>query len=157
MTTIIDGTTGVDKVVDGSIAIADLASEVYQTGTWVPRIEGSTTAGVGTYTTQTGKYTKLGNVVFFQCYVYWTAHTGTGWLRVYGLPYTALATTSAYGTATVEASAVALTAGNIPSAIVIPNNSFVAINQTPVGGGTTVSAPIDAAGELIISGHYFTS
>lgn len=54
---------------------------------FTPVIQGTTTAGVGTYTTQLGTYVKNGNIVTFQLVIDWTAHTGTGNIRVAGFPY----------------------------------------------------------------------
>jgi hypothetical protein len=38
---------------------------------------------------QTGKYIQIGNMVFFWIGIAWTAHTGTGTLRIAGLPVAA--------------------------------------------------------------------
>jgi hypothetical protein len=54
---------------------------------FTPVIQGSTSAGVGTYTSQSGSYVKNGNVVTFQLDISWTAHTGTGDIQIAGFPY----------------------------------------------------------------------
>jgi hypothetical protein len=59
----------------------------YEEGTWTPVIIGVTTAGTGTYTTQQGIYTKVGNLVTVAGYLAWSAHTGTGETRISGLPF----------------------------------------------------------------------
>jgi hypothetical protein len=46
--------------------------------TWTPVVSGVSTAGTGTYTSQTGHYVTFGNLVWFNAQVAWTAHTGTG-------------------------------------------------------------------------------
>lgn len=61
----------------------------YKEGTFTPTIVGSTNAGTGTYTTQSGQYTKIGNLVFVTMTLAWSAHTGTGNILIEGLPYTA--------------------------------------------------------------------
>ena len=61
----------------------------YEEGTFTPVIQGTTLAGTGTYTSQVGRYTKVGNVVNFFIGVTWTAHTGTGNMQISGLPFTA--------------------------------------------------------------------
>ena len=63
--------------------------DFYAEGTFTPTAIGSTTAGTGTYTTQEGTFTRIGNRVFFSIHLAWTAHTGTGNLRLGTLPYTA--------------------------------------------------------------------
>ena len=60
----------------------------YEEGTFTPAVVGATTAGTGTYTTQTGKYTKVGNLVFIQIYLDYNSHTGVGNLEIIGLPFT---------------------------------------------------------------------
>ena len=157
MTVTISGDTGIDKVQDASIVLADLASEVYQTGTWTPVVQGTATAGTGTYTIQTGKYTKIGNVVIFQCYVAWSAHTGTGSIRVFGLPYTSLSGSTNYGSAFGESDSIAMTAGYYMTFELPPANTCINVMQCPTGGGTALSVPVDGSGYLVISGHYFTS
>jgi hypothetical protein len=58
---------------------------------FTPTARGTGTSGSGTYTTQTGKYIQIGNIVFFTIGLGWTAHTGTGNLRFASLPVTAAA------------------------------------------------------------------
>ncbi len=60
----------------------------YEEGTFTPTVIGTTTAGVGTYSTQIGKYTKVGRQVTVLINCTWSAHTGTGNLRLAGLPVT---------------------------------------------------------------------
>lgn len=59
---------------------------VQSTGTFSPTIIGSGTAGAGTYTTQSGKWTKTGDRVLVEVEVTWTAHTGTGNIIIGGIP-----------------------------------------------------------------------
>ena len=59
----------------------------YEESTFTPVAAGSSTAGAGTYTAQVGRYFKIGQWVCIQYAIGWTAHTGTGSLRLQGLPY----------------------------------------------------------------------
>jgi hypothetical protein len=59
----------------------------YEEGTWTPVIEGSGTTGAGTYSTQTGRYTKIGNTVYIYGDLAWSAHTGAGNINLSGLPF----------------------------------------------------------------------
>ena len=61
----------------------------YEEGTFTPTAVGSTTAGTGTYGTRTGVYTKIGRFVHVYISIDWSAHTGTGNLRISGLPFSA--------------------------------------------------------------------
>lgn len=64
--------------------------DTYVTGTFTPVSLGTTTTGVGTYTYQVGRYQRMGNMLNFSISIAWTAHTGTGQLRIQTLPYTVL-------------------------------------------------------------------
>jgi len=56
--------------------------------TFTPTISGAKSAGVGTYTQQSGFYYRIGQIVFVTGSMTWTAHTGTGNMLVAGLPIT---------------------------------------------------------------------
>ncbi len=56
--------------------------------TWTPVVVGGTVAGVGTYTLQSGYYTRIGNMIFATFRVSWSAHTGTGDMLINGFPFT---------------------------------------------------------------------
>lgn len=56
-------------------------------GVWTPTLAGQTSAGVGTYTLQKGRYYKNGRLVLVTFRVTTTAHTGTGQAKVNNLPY----------------------------------------------------------------------
>lgn len=74
----------------GNTAQADTSTlDWYEENTFTPTVSGTTVAGAATYTTRTGKFTRIGNQVFFQIEINITAHTGTGNMIVTGLPYTA--------------------------------------------------------------------
>jgi hypothetical protein len=60
----------------------------YEEGTWTPVVAGGSTAGTASYVLQQGFYTKIGNMVIANCFVEWSAHTGTGDLTITGLPFT---------------------------------------------------------------------
>lgn len=59
----------------------------YEEGSWTPTIKGASSAGTSTYSVQTGKYIKIGTLVFVTCYVTWNTANGTGNLRIGGLPF----------------------------------------------------------------------
>lgn len=69
----------------------------YEEGTFTPTVEGTTSAGTGTYAAngRLGIYTKIGNSVTVQIILSWTAHTGTGNINITGLPFTCKALYSA--------------------------------------------------------------
>ena len=124
----------------------------YEEGTFTPTIVGATTAGTGTYVAQNGRYTKIGNLVTFQVFLDWTAHTGTGNMRISNLPF---ANGSNFWAGSIGyLNNIALTAGNIMTAYVESGQSYVTLQQYPTGGGATSGVPIDTAGAIMFSGSY---
>ena len=140
------------KTPDGSGTVGSEILNDYEEGTFTPVVAGTTLAGVGVYTTQTGKYTKIGNLVTFQIQIIWTAHTGTGNMRFTGLPFTNAA--NFWAASVGFADNIALTANSIITALVESAGSFVTFVQYPAGGGATSGVPVDTAGEIIVSGSY---
>lgn len=73
-----------------SITGASMEGELfddYETGTWTPIIGGSTTTGTANYSTQSARYTKIGNTVHIFGYVNWNSLNGTGNLVIYNIPF----------------------------------------------------------------------
>ncbi len=60
----------------------------YEEGTFTPTLVGGTSAGTTTYNGRSGDYTKIGNTVRVGFYISFTAATGTGEMRLGGLPFT---------------------------------------------------------------------
>ena len=124
----------------------------YEEGAWTPTIEGSTTAGSASYTVRNGQYTKVGRLVYFACYVVWSSGTGTGSLKITGLPF-------ATGTGVINCpnayiENVTLSANYIAIASMSGGVSTINIDQIPVGGGSALSVNYDATGNIFISGTY---
>jgi hypothetical protein len=126
----------------------------YEEGTWTPTVIGTTTAGTGTYTTQNGKYTKIGGKVFVEAAIVWTAHTGTGAMWFGNLPFTSASTGAGPGVSLGRVSNIALTASNVLLAYVASNSTIMPLRQYPVGGGAEATVPIDTAGEVNFSATY---
>jgi hypothetical protein len=148
------GTGGIQF--NGDTAAAN-ALDDYEEGTFTPTITGNTTAGTGTYTTQIGSYTKIGNVVHVQITIVWTNHTGTGGIRISSLPFTSAASgTYSYGQLQGYISNVTLTANNYFQGLeVVAATTNALCYQGPVGGGTGAQISMDTAGQLEVSGCYF--
>jgi hypothetical protein len=128
----------------------------YEEGTFTPTVIGTTTAGTGTYSanSQIGRYTKIGNRVYFNIYLAWTAHTGTGNMRISGLPFTSIATTNTFNAVSTWNANIALTALNLLTAYVNVNATTVELRQYPTGGGADAAIPIDTAASIMVAGHY---
>lgn len=166
--------TGDQTIVDGNLVIgtagkgidfsADpsapgMTSELlddYEEGTWTPVISGSSTSGAGTYSVQSGSYTRIGNRVLFSCYISWSAHTGTGNMRIGGLPFTAATGDANYGAVTVFMdAAMALTAGNMLQVRTVPGGASLFPLQAPTGGGAPSQVPLPTSGGIMLTGHYY--
>lgn len=120
--------------------------------TFTPRIDGTGTAGTGTYTTQVGYYTRIGNTVFIDIELVWTAHTGSGNMTVEGLPVTSNANVSAVFA--VQWSNITLgAAGNKVQGRIATSTTSITLSE--VGGGAASALALDTAATLRISGFYF--
>jgi hypothetical protein len=126
----------------------------YEEGTFTPTAQGSTTAGTASYTVQIGRYTKIGNRVFYMLYITYTSGTGSGSMRIGGLPFTSNSTANNFPVATIYPGLLTLTASNAALAYVAANDTRINVNQYPVGGGDGAEVNYDAAAALLVSGHY---
>ena len=122
----------------------------YEEGTFTPTVEGTSTAGSATYSTQIARYTKVGRLVTFNLRVIYTGGTGTGNLRVAGLPFT----TGFGANYAIYSENIALTAGYIAVSSSASSVTSIGIDQIPTGGGGALGVPYDAAGDIQISGSY---
>ena len=124
----------------------------YEEGTFTPTVQGTTTAGTATYDFRIARYTRIGRMVQIEIAMQWNSGTGTGNLIIAGLPYTngANYTSLAIG----RTDTLALTAGNIATAYVEANASYVVIRQYPTGGGNDNAVPYDAAALIFVAGCY---
>ena len=134
---------------------ATYALDDIEEGTFTPFIIGSTTTGTATYAAQRGKYTKVGNRVFWEIYISWTGGTGTGDLRVSGLPFTISNTLATFPTASIGyAHNVTTIADHQLIALQASGDTYVYFYQIPSGGGVNVGLAYDAIGVMILSGDY---
>jgi len=149
------GTSG--KGIDFSATSGSGTSELladYEEGTWTPVIIGSSTAGAGTYSLQEGFYTKIGRQVTVTGVIVWSAHTGTGIMRVDGLPYTIKNDNTyssfalQYGTLTVSALAIAII-------VTRPGQTYLQVDETVAGGSSQSGVTVDTAASLYFQATYF--
>lgn len=123
----------------------------YKEGFFVPVISGTTAAGAGTYTVQTGHYTRIGNRVFFSLALTWTAHTGTGNMQIDGLPFAA----AAILVQPVSAYWDSLTfTGVVPNAAIPSGQTFVRLYNAPATTAGVSLLALDTAATICINGSY---
>lgn len=152
--------SGLLNVTNGQIqfpAVANPSADAhtmddYEEGTFIPRIDGSTTAGVGTYSAQVGRYTKIGNLCAFSLTVVWTAHTGTGNILVEGLPFTVGGSDSA--ACSLEYSALIYPDPPLATVQIATTRCLV---RSAASGSTVVGIPMDSAATIRITSAFFVN
>ena len=129
------------------------ALDDYDEGTFIPAIEGVASSGSGTYTTQIGRYTKIGNLVAFAIELDWSAHTGSGAMRVTGLPFTFF---SLY-TVPVLVVSDSLTLGTdkILKAKGIPGSNKINLYASSITTTSLSTIAMSTSASLSMSGTYF--
>ena len=126
---------------------------IYATGTYTPTYTGATTAGATTYATQAGSYTRIGNVVVFTLYVSWTAATGTG-TAVISLPLTAANVTNQFFAPPLWYAGITYGAGTGVISVIRPNTARAEL-WTPANNAASTAIPVEAVGEMVMTGLYF--
>lgn len=123
----------------------------YETGEFTPTVAGTTAVGTGTYTTQYGIYTKIGNVVTFYAKLTWTNLTGaTGNLMMAGLPYPSNST----HTAAVFVSVDSVTFSGQLCGFTSASGGITLYGYSSNASMTAVA--IDTTGSLYTQGAYFS-
>lgn len=117
-------------------------------GTYTPTYNG-TTPGTTTYTTQEGSWVRLGNVLIARAVLVWTGATGTGNVRLGGLPVAAASDVSF----PVETANVTFANGSIQGFLVAGSTTAQLISPATNAGGTELS--VEAAGVLRYTIVYF--
>jgi hypothetical protein len=120
----------------------------YEEGEWTPVIEGTTTAGTGTYSTRFAYYFKVGNIKFVTGAIAWTAHTGTGNLRIAGLPFSCGTTMPGMMTYST------LTVSGTPYLNFVDNQTYADIRTRPSAGGSNAAVAMDTAATIEFTGWY---
>lgn len=156
------GTAGKGIDFSANTHAAGMTSELltwYEEGTFTPTVLGTSVFGTATYSYQVGKYTRIGNEVFFSASLAWTGHTGSGNIAgLYGLPFAAVNTANNYAPLSILVSDLPLTAGNILQAYVRWGTTECLFRQVPTGGGSVAVVPLPVScGLLSVSGHYYVT
>lgn len=121
----------------------------YEEGTFTVTVAGNTSAGVGTYIGRAGKYTRVGDRVYFSAIVAWSAHTGTGSM-VLTLPIA-----GSGGGGGGEALSVILTDivfTGIPGAFIGSATQVYFCDS--LSNSAVAYLQLEAAGQVQVSGHY---
>jgi hypothetical protein len=125
----------------------------YEEGTFTPTAVGTTTAGTGTYSTQVGAYTKIGNQVTFDIVIAWSAHTGTGNLQISGLPFTQRTTNGERYSYSIVAELLTYT-GTLTTLNAGGNTTISLFSQNSASGLASVAMDGNVS-YMVITGTYF--
>jgi hypothetical protein len=144
----------------GEYVTSVLTSFDYSTKTWgkstsntfTPVIKGSTSTGVGTYTTQKGRYTKTNSDVNFGINIDMTSHTGSGNIIVGSLPF--ICGSGINYPCNINASNLSFSGTQI-SAYVQQGTTDILLKQIFSGSPETEIA-MDTNFNLSLSGYYST-
>lgn len=151
-----DGDITCDAVTCTDVNLGDEDFDIYDEESFTPTIGGSSTSGAGTYTTQNGKYTLIGDVCIFQAHVVWTNLTGAaGVLEVQSLPFTANSST-AKGIGPTMTTDVDWTgtSGDEPAAYITGTSCQF---YTSSDNGSLGNFTLDTSGSVWVSGIYKTT
>lgn len=147
--------TGIEGIGFPATAVASADANTlddYEEGTFTPTAIGTTTAGTGTYVTQTGRYTKIGDVVTIRIRVGWSAHTGTGNLRISGLPFTV----GVEGAITAVPSDIDSPSNTIVQAIAVGATGEIKLVSVATATNDNNDLAMDATiSRIWIQGHYY--
>lgn len=92
--TVLAGSTGADPAFTATPTVTSItfgsgtALSTYAEGTWTPTLLGSSTAGTPSYTTQTGYYRRIGNMVYVSAFINGSLSGASGNNLIGGLPFT---------------------------------------------------------------------
>jgi hypothetical protein len=126
----------------------------YEIGTFTPTVVGTTTEGTATYAHQKGTYVKTGHLVHVQVYVNWSSGTGSGNLRVIGLPFALMNSGGYYGSASIaEHNGINGTAGHTLGGLGVPSATVVNFVESDLGSAP-VGISYDSAGYIVFSMTY---
>lgn len=125
----------------GNIFNSDpLVLDFYQrNGTFTVSATGASTAGApSAYTKRSGVYNRIGNIYICRIELGWTGHTGSGLLRIAGLPVTPVRSSAA----SFLNDGIPFSSGNIISPAIIAGSPVIDFYQTsPSGSLSAINIP----------------
>ena len=141
---------GIDFSATAGTGTSELLDD-YEEGVFSPTVIGSVSAGTGTYTQNVGFYTKVGDRVMFTIAINMTGHTGSGNMRIAGLPFTSSGVTG--DLSYFEAAASSLTYSGELKAYV-SGGSTEAQFLSMASGASLAAVALDPSSELRLTGVY---
>ena len=128
----------------------------YESGTFTPSIQGSTTAGSFTYNLRVGSYVKVGDLVNFEISIYVTATTtaATGDLKITGLPFSKN-NDNGFASASVGWTQFITFADQIGAYLATTGSNITLRNLTSGGSGANIGGgDLGTSFYIFVSGSY---
>jgi hypothetical protein len=136
----------------GTATASASALDYYEEGTFSVGIAGSTSAGSATVSSTAGYYTRIGNVVHAFGFVSWNSATGTGNLKLTGLPFTSSSSGQYYPAGSMTSAD--LTFSHTITPYVSLGSTFMQIQQSQ-SGATATFVQVDASATIYFNVTYF--
>lgn len=134
----------------------NVLSTYTEKASWTPVLVGQTSAGVGTYTTNTGTYSRIGDMVKVSFTITWTAHTGSGTMVIQSLPVAVSTAQLTRSTgAIVVGNGTTLPANTLWTVAVTANGSANIFLQACLSTGGVSSLQVSSSGTMTGSIWYF--
>lgn len=145
-------------VFNGDAISAANTLDDYEEGTFTPTYIGSTTPGDHAYSTQVGRYEKIGRQVSFRCRVILSAKgTIAGNISLGGLPFTTSSAISTYGSISIgNAASFSITAGENFAGYMNINSTEIALRHWDIASGMSslTDTQLTNTSQLMIAGQY---
>jgi hypothetical protein len=130
----------------------------YEEGTFTPTVQGTSSAGSGTYTIQVGTYVKIGRLVWVQANLNWTTHTGTGDYEGAGLPFASQNTSNLRSSLAVWSSQFTWTVAGQLGLFVNSNATTLDLfTFASSASRSNISLATDVSGQVAYTGSYIAA
>jgi hypothetical protein len=139
----------------GNTARADTNTlDWYEEGTFTPTVIGASISGTGTYGARVGIFTRIGNIVYFNISLSWTAHTGVGGTRITGLPYNTSSDGNRYCYSVYYENLTIGSGKQLAARSGIGSSTIFLEANDPAGGSSDAFLMDTSVTSLVISGFY---
>jgi hypothetical protein len=129
----------------------------YEEGTFTPVINGSSSAGTATYTQRSGKYVKIGSLVFVDLSIDYNSGTGTGQLKISGLPFSIVTSSTCTAGSIINVGLASSLNTYIGAANFNGGSTDIYPQEMTVATGGRSNVAYDGTASIFIAGCYTTS
>lgn len=146
------GNTGGGVALNNAANASPTVLDWYEEGTFTPTLTG---IGSPTYTTQSGSYTRIGNVVHFNITLNWTGGTNGASITVASLPFTAAGVNTPVNISVNYLGNASFTWTGAVKAYVSGGTTFISpVVESSGASNAVLSNPNAGTKDMIISGTY---